>query len=74
MHLPLIKDKNGEVVEPRNLMLHDNESSLLFADSKDKNRLINFDLEKGQIAEEYDTREVLGIDGLDQVVNEYKNA
>ena len=74
MHLPVVKDpKTGEVIEPRNLALHNNESSLLFLDSKDKNRVINYDLEKGQIADEYHTKEALGDLGLDQIVNEAKN-
>ena len=48
MHLPLVKDgKTGEVIEPKNLTLHNGESSLLFLDGKDRNRVINYDLEKG---------------------------
>ena len=73
MHLPVVKDQNGEIIEPRNITLHNNESSMLFLDSKDKNRVINYDLEKGQIADEYHTKEALGDLGLDQVVNEAKN-
>ena len=38
MHLPLVRDeKTGEVIEPRNLTLHNGESSLLFLDGKNKN-------------------------------------
>ena len=73
MHLPVVKDANGELIEPRNITLHNNESSMLFLDSKDPNRVINYDLEKGQIADEYHTKEALGELGLDQVVNEAKN-
>ena len=74
MHLPLVRDeKTGEVIEPRNLTLHNGESSLLFLDGKNKNRVINYDLEKGQIADEYHTKDALGDLGLDQVVNEAKN-
>jgi len=53
--------------------LHNNESSMLFVDSKNNNRLINYDLEKGQIADEFHTEEALGDMGVDQVVNELKN-
>ena len=47
MHLPVIKDKKGDIIEPKNLTLHNNESSILFLDAKDKNMVYNYDLEKG---------------------------
>ena len=52
MHCPVMKDERGDILEPTNLMLHSNESSLMFIDKNDRNRLINFDLEKGQISED----------------------
>ena len=47
MHLPVIRDQRGDVLEPSNMMLHNNESSMLFIDKNDKNRVINYDLESG---------------------------
>ena len=55
MHMPPLKDKSGHVFEPQNLLLHNNESSMLFIDKLDKNRLINFDLEAGKVVEEFNT-------------------
>jgi hypothetical protein len=53
MPMPPMKDKAGKLLEPENLLLHNNECSMLFIDKNDKNRLINFDLETGKVVEEY---------------------
>jgi len=45
MHLPVIRDQRGDILEPTNMMLHNNESSMLFIDKNDKNRVISYDLE-----------------------------
>ena len=45
-------------------MLYNNESNLLFIDAKDRNRIFNYDLEKGQIAEEYNTKGKIGEEGV----------
>ena len=47
------------------MTLHNNESSMLFLDSKNPNRVINYDLEKGQIADEFNTEDTLGDLGVD---------
>lgn len=47
MHLPVIRDQRGDVLEPTNMMLHNNESSMLFIDKNDKNRVVSYDLESG---------------------------
>ena len=73
MHLPLLKDKSGQVLEPSNLLLHNNESSMMFIDKHDKNRLINFDLEAGKVVEEFDTTGKCN-DGIKIVTNEFKNS
>lgn len=73
MHLPLLKDKSGQVLEPSNLLLHNNESSMLFIDKHDKNRLVNFDLEAGKVVEEFDTTGKCN-DGIKMVTNEFKNS
>lgn len=74
MHLPVIKDARGEVLEPSNMMLHNNESSMLFIDKHNRNRVINFDLEAGAIADEYNLESKLGESGAKQIINEFKNA
>ena len=56
MHMDPIKDaQTGRLFEPSNLMLHNNESSMLFIDKHDRNCVVNFDLEKGKVVEKYDT-------------------
>lgn len=74
MHLPVIKDTRGDVLEPMNIMLHNQESSMLFIDKNDKNRLVNYDLESGKIADEFNLKEKLGENGASMIVNEFKNA
>ena len=56
------------------MMLHNNESSMLFIDKNDRNRIVNFDLEAGQIADEFDLSAKLGDNGASMIVNEFKNA
>lgn len=74
MHMDPIKDaQTGRVLEPSNLMLHNNESSLLFVDKNNRNCVVNFDLEKGKVVEKYDTSEKCNT-GIKQLVNEHKNA
>ena len=74
MHLPVIRDTRGDVLEPTNMMLHNQESSMLFIDKNDPNRVVNYDLEKGQVADEYNLRGKLGDAGTTRIVNEFKNA
>lgn len=65
MHLPVIKDNRGDILEPTNVLLHNNESNLMFVDKNDRNRLLNFDLEKGQITEDFHLKQNLGDLGID---------
>lgn len=64
MHLPVIRDTRGDVLEPSNMMLHNNESSMLFIDKNDRNRVVNYDLESGQIADEFRTHSKFGDQGI----------
>lgn len=74
MHLPALKDpKHGGFFEPVNLLLHNNESSMLFIDKRDKNRMVNYDLESGKVVEEFDVTGKCN-DGVKMVTNEFKNA
>lgn len=34
MHLDVLKDSKGNVLEPENLLLHNNENNLIFVDKK----------------------------------------
>jgi hypothetical protein len=45
---------------------------MLFLDKLDKNRLINFDLEKGKVVEEYDVTGKCN-EGIKQLTTEFKN-
>lgn len=53
MHLPVMKNSKGKVLEPENMVLHNNEMGLMFQDKATK-QLLNFDLEKGVIVDEVD--------------------
>ena len=74
MHLPIIRDDSGKVLEPSNIMLHNNESSMMFIDKNDRNRIVNFDLEAGRIADEINLKTKLGDAGAKMIVNEFKNS
>lgn len=50
----MFHNSKGDLVEPANLQLHNNEQSLLCIDKNDPTRIINFDLGAGKIVEEYD--------------------
>lgn len=73
MHLPILKDKNGNILEPENLLLHKNETGLMFRDKATK-QIINFDLEKGQIVDEIQYQEDLITDNQLTVCNDKKNS
>ena len=74
LHFPVIRDNRGDVLEPTNIMLHNNESNMIFIDKNDGNRVVNYDLEAGKIADEYNLRSKLGDKGAQMIVNEFKNA
>lgn len=44
-----LRDDNGAVFEPKNLVFHNNESSLLFSDKNNPNRIVNYDMECGKV-------------------------
>lgn len=52
MNFPVIKGYDNKTIQPRNLMLHDNESKLVFLDEKNNDTIFMFDLEKGKICEQ----------------------
>jgi len=73
MHLPVIYDKKNQVIEPSNMLMHNNESGMMFVDKNNTNRVINYDLEKGVVVDEILTNS--GLEGLSvsQLANEHKN-
>lgn len=74
MHLPpLVNPKTGNHFEPKNLLLHNNESSMLFMDKFDTNCLVNYDLETGKVVETFDLKGQCN-EGIKMVTNEAKNA
>lgn len=73
MHLPVLKDSKGQVLEPENLLLHNQESNLMFLDKKSQ-LMINFDLEKGKIVDEIKYPAELVQDGQLKMTNEMKNS
>lgn len=73
MHLPVLKDSKGNVLEPENLLLHRSELGLMFKD-KNTQQLINFDLETGKIIDEIKFQEGLVTDGQITISNDKKNS
>lgn len=53
MDLPKMTGENQEVIRPSNLMLHHNESQMIFSDKADQSQLYAFDLEQGKIVEQF---------------------
>lgn len=73
MHLPVLKDSKGNVLEPENLLLHKSEVGLMFKD-RNTQQLINFDLESGKIIDEIKFDKNLVTDGQITLSNEKKNS
>ena len=73
MHLPILKDSKGNILEPENLLLHKNETGLIFKD-KHTQQLINFDLETGKIVDEIGYQTDLVTDNKITVTNDRKNS
>ena len=49
--MPIIKTYDDQVINPSNLILHDNEGKLGFVNENEKDSVYMFDLEKGKIIE-----------------------
>jgi hypothetical protein len=73
MHLPAMKNKQGVELAPENLVLHNNEMSMMFTDKASK-KMYNFDLEKGQIVDEIDWQNSLISSDIVKISNERKNS
>lgn len=72
MHLPVMKNQKGQELHPENLILHNNEMGMMFADQVSK-KLYNFDLEKGKVVDEIDWQPNLVSNDIVKVCNERKN-
>jgi len=46
-----IKNDNGDIIIPQNMMLHNGESHLIFTDANDSTQIYNFNLETGKVVE-----------------------
>lgn len=53
MHLPVLKNSDGDIINPTNVMLHNSEGQMIFLDEKEKNKVYTFDLEHGKIVDEF---------------------
>jgi hypothetical protein len=53
-HLDVMKDEDGNVLEPENCVLHNDEQNLLFTDKQNESVVFNYNIEVGKIVEEYD--------------------
>lgn len=70
MDFPVIKGYDNKTIHPHNLMLHDNESKLVFLDERNNDTIYMFDLEKGKISEQLHGGEAVK---FQQVTNDTKN-
>lgn len=48
-----IKNADGEAVHPMNMMLHRGENRMIFSDANDASQLFDYDLEAGQVVEQF---------------------
>ena len=51
MNFPKIKNEKGQTIQPTNMLLHNNESQLIFMNESDPSQVAIFDLEKGKIVQ-----------------------
>lgn len=73
MKLPILKNEEGDIVRPRSLTLHNNESQMLFTDKNDTSQIFNFDMEKGKIVEQFRADKDSAIAKLRHITNKIKN-
>lgn len=51
MKMKPMKNADGDRIYPSNVILHQNESQMIFSDAKDVSQLFDLDLETGKIVE-----------------------
>jgi hypothetical protein len=68
-----IRDENGLVFEPKNLVFHNNESNLLFSDKNEPNLIVNYDMACGKIVNQFKLKGELSKD-LIQFANDCKDS
>jgi type IV secretory pathway VirB9-like protein len=64
---------NESIINPSSLILHNSESQLIFADKNDPSQLFNFDLEKGQIVEQFTADKSIDTSKIRALANRIKN-
>ena len=74
MALPKLKSEDGFTIRPSNVMLHDQESRLIFTDENDTSQLYNFDLETGKIVERFQAQDDMDWAKLRHLASAKKNA
>jgi len=47
----MIKDSNNNVINPNNILLHNNETQMIFKNENDASQAFIFDLEEGKIVQ-----------------------
>ena len=74
MKFPILKnEKDDSVINPSSLMLHQNESQLIFTDKNDPSQIFNFDMEKGKIIEQFTADKSIDTNRLRHLCNKWKN-
>lgn len=68
-----MRNGHGKELAPENLILHNNEASMMFSD-KDSRKLYNFDLEKGKIVDEIEWKDDLVSNDIVRISNDRKNS
>ena len=73
MTLPVVKNMDGDVLRPRQMMLHEEDRHLLMLDQSQKNKIYAVDLEKGKVVNEWNAGPNTAGDLL-RLAPEFKNA
>jgi hypothetical protein len=66
-----LTNEEGNVIHPHSLILHQNESQLLFTDKNDPTQIFNFDMEAGKIVEQFQAN--VDMSKLRHLTNQHKN-
>lgn len=73
MNLPLLKDADGQVIRPTNLVLHNGEQQLIFNDANNMKNISIFDLNKGQIVETFQADKNANLAEIKHMTNAFRN-
>ena len=73
MDFPKIVNEYGDKIKPCNVMLHQNESQMIFCDEHDRSQLYNFDMEAGKIVEQFTADKNQQLSKMQHIANRVKN-